>query len=170
LVLVAAGAGIGAVLREPANAAPANRNKVHRTGTATPGASTHSPSLPPGQPHPYRTQFPASGTAIAMAQVQGDGNTDFVVHGYGWPPGGVVTLWVTGDGSAQKKLIVDGAGTFNYAIGHDPVFFRRRIPLGWHQVVATVPGVKTAYIRFHVIKVPPPGSPPPGEGGPLGPG
>ena len=160
-MLVAAGAGIGALLREPANVDTANR-LAHRTGTPSPSPDTHSASPPTGPtPRPYRTLFPARGMAIAMAQVQGDYDTEFVVHGYGWPPGDLVTLTLPGHRSAREKVIVDRGGTFNYAIGHDPVFYPGQIPLGWYRVVATLPGVKTAQTRFHVTPGPPPGGGPP---------
>lgn len=162
-MLVAAGAGIGALLRQPANVDTASKVNAHGSGTPTAGAGTHSPSPPPPSlsPDPFQSSFPASGTAIAMAQAQGDGDTDFVVHGFGWPPHDLVTLTVAGDGSAQKKLRVDLAGTFNYVIGHDPVFFPGRIPQGWYRVIATVPGVGTAHTSFHVTPGPP-GPPPRG--------
>jgi hypothetical protein len=104
--------------------------------------------------------------AIAMAQVQGDYDTEFVVHGYGWPPGDLVTLTLPGHRPGREKVIVDRGGTFNYAIGHDPVFYPGQIPLGWYRVDATLPGVKTAQTRFHVTPGPPPGAGPPPGGGP----
>ena len=164
-LLVAAGAGLGALLRQPTSpAGAANRPGTSSSQSPAPSTSTHASSPQPPAPSP--SGFHGRGPTIAMFQNHGDGNTNFVVHGYDWPPDGLVTLTVVGDGPAAKKIIIDRAGTFNYVIGHDPVFFRRGIPLGWHRVVATVPGIKTAYTRFHVIQGPPPGPP----GGPPGPG
>ena len=79
-----------------------------------------------------------------MFQNHGDGNTEFVVHGFGWLRADSVTVTVAGDGSAREKVPVDRAGTFNCVIGHDPVFFTGQIPLGWYRVVVTMPGVGTS--------------------------
>jgi len=169
-MLVAAGAGIGALLREPANAAPTHRTGTSSSAPGKAGDSTQSPSPSPSpssspQPGqaPFRSSFPGhSGSpAIAMTQGNGDGNTEFVVHGYGWPAGQWVTLTLPGKSPAKKRVIVDQAGTFNYSIGHDPVFFRGPVPLGWYQVVATRPGSRTARTEFHVIKGPSGAGPPP---------
>ena len=98
-------------------------------------------------------------------------DTEYIVHGFGWPPSDSVTVTVAGDGSARETVLVDRAGTFNCVIGHDPVFFTGQIPLGWYRVVVTMPGVGTASTRFHVTPGPPPGpglgsGPPPGSASP----
>ncbi|MGH3404860.1 MAG: hypothetical protein ACRDRJ_20490, partial [Streptosporangiaceae bacterium] len=117
------------------------------------------PTFPPN--------FPPGPLKVAMFQNHGDTDTEYVVHGFGWPPGGSVTVTVAGDGSARENIVVDRAGTFNCVIGHDPVFFTGPIPLGWHRIVVTIPGVGTARTRFHVTPGPPgsglPAGPPPGN-------
>jgi serine/threonine protein kinase len=171
VLLVAAGAGLGILLRQPASTVGtaggtgASRAGSSTSGLAKAGASTHSPSALPG-PAPFPSSFHGTRRpTVAMFQDHGDGNTEFVVHGFGWLRTDSVTVTVAGDGSARETVPVDRAGTFNCLIGHDPVFFTGRIPLGWYRVIVTGPEGKHAAARFHVIQgPPPPGSGLPGSG------
>jgi hypothetical protein len=125
--------------------------------------------LPPPPP-PGTIMVPASQASlsarqagrpqIAFYQTFGDSNTVFVLHGVGWPTGQKVTVTLSGRASPEHP-VVDGEGTFSYAINQDHEFFRGGLPLGSYRVVVTAPDGARATASFIVQ----PG-PPPGAGGP----
>ena len=104
---------------------------------------------------------------IAMYQTYGDSDTVFVLHGEGWAPGEPVTVALSGH-TSPVHVIVDEAGTFNYAINQDHEFFRAGLPAGTYLVVVTARGARaTASFTVHAIQPGGPGgpgSPPPGGG------
>jgi hypothetical protein len=115
--------------------------------------------LPPNGPPP--SSFPplsGSRPGVKVIQPMGDVTTGFVVHGAGWPPQSTVTLRLAGRAGASARLVVDGAGTFNYTIDQGHVFYPGPIPVGWHEVV--VAGDRRRLTTaFQVIR-PPQGSAP----------
>jgi len=141
-------------------------------GTAVGFAAADSGRHPLPPPPPANTiMVPASQASlsaqqagrpeIAMYQTMGDGNTAFVLHGIGWPPGERVTIALSGRTSPEHP-VVDNAGTFSYAINQDHEFFRGGLPPGRFRVVASAPGGARASAGFVVI---PPGQGPPAGGG-----
>ena len=125
-------------------------------GTSGPSpASSSSPGAlgfpPPTGPPP--SSFPTlsgSRPGIGVIQPIGDGNTGFVVHGAGWPPRSTVTLALAGRGNASVRLVVDGAGSFNYTIDQGHVFYPGAIPVGMHEVVVTGDGRRlTTVFQVH---------------------
>jgi hypothetical protein len=147
--LVAAGALLAVTLDSGSGPAPATS-----PGPAAPGF------LPPTGPPPS-SFAPLSGSrpGIEMIQPTGDGNTGFVVHGAGWPPRSTLTLALAGRGSASVRVVVDGAGSFNYTIDQGHVFYPGPIPAGRHEVVITGDGRRLS-TAFHVVQGPPPGGAP----------
>jgi hypothetical protein len=174
-LLVAAGAGLGALLRQPTNPAAgvASRPETGSSQSPAPGASpSPSTSTRPsgvGQfPPPPRSDPPTQfrhvkGTkpTLIMLQPMGDGYTGFVIHGVNFPPGARVTITLVGIGPSRVKEVVDPKGTFNYTIDQGHVFFAGPIPLGLYHVIASVPDGKRAEATFNVI-------PAPGAGPPVG--
>jgi len=127
------------------------------------GPSTASSPNPAalGFPPPPSSFPPLSGSrpGIGMIQPVGDGNTGFVVHGAGWPPRSSVTLALADRGNASVRLVVDGAGSFNYTIDQGHVFYPGPIPAGNHVVVASGDGRRlTTAFQVHP---PPVGAPSP---------
>jgi Protein kinase domain len=133
---------------------------------------------PPPPPPPGTIMVPASQASlsaqarpqIAFYQTFGDSHTAFVLHGIGWPAGQTVTVTLSGRTSPVHP-VVDGAGTFSYAINQDHEFFPGGLPLGSYRVVATTPGGARATAGFVVQPNPsgaggraPGSSPPPGTG------
>jgi serine/threonine protein kinase len=93
---------------------------------------------------------------IAFYQSFGDSHTVFVLHGVGWAPGRTVTVALAGVGASPEHPIVDGAGTFSYAVNQAHEFFRGALPVGTYHVVVTTPGGARAVASF-VVQHPPPG-------------
>ena len=93
-----------------------------------------------------------------MIQPFGDGVSGFVVHGAGWPPRSTVTLTMAG---RSVRVVVDGAGAFNYTIDQGHVFYPGPIPLGRHVVVVTGAAGHRLSTSFVVQSGPPPGAPSP---------
>jgi Protein kinase domain len=138
VALVGAGTAIGAGIA----ASPSPRD--------TPRPDTF---LPPGGPGPGPGPVSAARPGrpqLSLNQGQGDGDTVFVVHGQGWPPARRVTVALAGLGASPVHPIVDGAGTFSYAIDQGHVFFPGTIPLGSYRVVVTGAGGLRAEISFVV--------------------
>jgi serine/threonine protein kinase len=134
--LVAAGAGIGILL-------------------STPGGAPQGP--PPGQPPPNAfASVPPGRVALESLQPTGDSYTVFLMHGVGWPPLTQITLTLSGQGGESVRRTVDGAGTFNCAIGQGYDFFSAPIPPGSYKVVATGAGGRRATATFHVNPPPTP--------------
>jgi hypothetical protein len=91
----------------------------------------------------------------------------FVVHGVGWRPGQAITVTLAGRRPSPERPIVDGAGTFSYAINQDHEFFPGGLPPGTYHVIVTASGGARAEATFTVHAVPgPPGRP--GSGAPSG--
>jgi hypothetical protein len=173
IVLVAAGTGIGALLRQPAGRVTGGTrtglaDSLHRSGRG-PG--------PPASPSPFPPRFKGIQNGLAMFQGSGDGYTTFVVHGSGWPPGAWVSIaLVAPDGKSRPTAapgragaFVDAAGTFNYAVDQDRALFTGLLPPGLYHVVVHGPDSVTRKTSFRVHVLPgPPGSlpPQPGDGSP----
>ena len=104
---------------------------------------------------------------IAFYQTFGDSHTVFVLHGEGWTPGQIVTVTLSGRVSPVHP-VVDGAGTFSYAINQDHEFFRGGLPAGTYHVVITTPDGARAMASFVVRPGSPGASPPPGSPPPAG--
>jgi serine/threonine protein kinase len=168
LALLAAGVAAGADLVPGRVANASQRGKDVSSG--------HHASLPPFISAPGIFILPGDpgGQAIvALNQRTGDQLTGFVVEGRGWPPLQPVTVRIAGFGRSAHDT-ADAAGTFDFGINQDHVFFSGRIPVGRHRVIVTGSGIRES-ITFTVHRVParpkgpppgtrpgsPPGSPPP---------
>jgi hypothetical protein len=155
VALVAAGAVIGFLVSMPDTASPSPRVSAPAGGAQggalvpPPGQQPPSafPSIPPGQ------------TAVVPLQPYGDSYTVFLLHGVGWTPLTRVTVALAGYGTSRNQPVVDGAGTFNIAIGQGYDFFTAPIPPGSYKVVVTGAGGQHATATFQVR--PPPGPPTP---------
>jgi hypothetical protein len=133
------------------------------SGGPSPSSSPNPAALgfPPPNGPPPSSFAPLSGSrpGIEMLQPTGDGYTGFVVHGAGWRPQSTVTLALAGRGNASVRLVVDGAGVFNYTIDQGHAFYPGPIPLGRHEVVVTGDGRRlTTAFQVHP---PPVGAPSP---------
>jgi hypothetical protein len=145
-------------------------------GTAV-GFAVASNRPPPPPPPPGTIVVPASQASlsarqagrpqIAFYQTFGDSHTVFVLHGEGWTPGQVVTVTMSGRVSPVHP-VVDGAGTFSYAINQDHEFFRGGLAAGTYHVVITTPDGARAMASFVVRPGSPGASPPPGSPPPAG--
>jgi hypothetical protein len=116
------------------------------------------PGPPPGFAIPPPGQLsarPGGGPQVTLYQSSGDGSTVFVLHGLGWAPGQALTVALVGVGASPERPVVDGAGTFSYAINQDHEFFRGALPIGTYSVVVTGAGGARAVTSFVVH--PPPG-------------
>ena len=151
--LIVAGAALGAVLT--------GFSMSGGTDSHPPRSSpaTQAPGRPP-PPAPVPSAFspiPAGGPpAVEAMQPFGDPDTTFLLHGANWPPGTVVTIALAGVGDSPIHPIVDGAGTFNYAINQDHEFVRGQLPLGLYQVVVTGSSGQRATVKFDIQTGPPP--------------
>ncbi len=166
IVLLGAGVAVGTLLiaNRPSNS---GNNAATRGSTSTVVAGNTQAAGPPpdglGSP-PLSTRPPSdpSGKPIAvLTQPLGDSQTIFVVQGRGWPPGVPITVALAGVRASPIHVIVDAAGSFNYAINQDHEFFRFGVPPGSYRVVVTAPGGERATASF-VVNVPPGGPPPQG--------
>jgi hypothetical protein len=153
-VLVGVGAGLGFLLSGPGSTSP--RPSATPTVSAGPAFGP-----PPGQAPPTSfAALPPGRTAIELLQPVGDPNTVFLLHGVGWVPLTRVTVTLAGHGAAPYRPVVDGQGTFNYAIGQGHDFFPGAFPPGSYRVVATGANGRRASATFQV-NLPPPGAPSP---------
>jgi serine/threonine protein kinase len=164
MVLVAAGIALGSYIGSS------------RADTAGDSPSAHVssplPTTGPGaQPLPsisFLTSLPANPfgrPVVRLSQNHGDPLTGFVVQGRGWPPGFTVRIALVGFAGSAVRVLVDGAGTFNYVINQSQRQFRSGLPLGPLKVAVTLPNGSRKTIGFMVN--PPPQqqgqqSPPPG--------
>ena len=96
------------------------------------------------------SDLPSAPLSIAVNQPFGDGNTVFVVHGRGWPPGATITIGLTGVRTSPDKVVADRRGTFNYAVNQAHEFFPAGLPPAWYQLVATASGARRAQVSFRV--------------------
>jgi hypothetical protein len=146
-------------------------------GVAAGFAAAGNGGQPPPPPPPATVLVPASQASlssqeagrpqIALYQTSGDSHTVFVVHGVGWRPGQAITVTLAGRRPSPERPIVDGAGTFSYAINQDHEFFPGGLPPGTYHVIVTASGGARAEATFTVHAVPgPPGRP--GSGAPSG--
>jgi len=147
VVLIAAGTALGLSLRGRAQAADPG-----------PGSNGPLPCVVPG----------ASSTAqVCVSQPYGDGNTVFVIHGSGFVPGTLVTVSLSGRGTAPYQPRADQQGTFSYAIDQGGYFFHGQpIPPGTYTAMATSTNGHHASAWFTVQTPPPPRSAPPPSGTP----
>jgi serine/threonine protein kinase len=159
VLLIGAGAFIGSRLSGPrtdiADTSTGGKPRTSSTAAVLPLPGPGGPAAPPSAIPSATTTAPA----IALLQQYGDGNTVFVVHGTGWPPGIQVSVALAGHGVSPARPVVDPKGTFNYAIDQGHLFFRGPIPEGTYRVVVTGPGARRADAVFRVIAPPPPGPP-----------
>ena len=86
----------------------------------------------------------------------GDSYTVFLLHGVGWIPLTRVTVRLAGHGVSRYQPVVNGAGTFNSAIGQGYSFFPGPIPPGSYRVVVTGAGGLHATATFQVRPPPTP--------------
>jgi serine/threonine protein kinase len=149
VALVAAGAGIGILVSMPGTTSPSPHTPGGPRGSSLPP--------PPGQLPPTAfAPIPSGRAAIEPLQPVGDSYTVFVLHGVGWIPLTRVTVTLLGLGVSRDRQVVDGAGTFNCAIGQGYDFFPGRIPPGSYTVVATGAGGRRATATFRVRPPPTP--------------
>ena len=145
VVLLAAGAGLGIALDRP-------------------GGQSLGPVLTP--PRACLATQGNSGPQLCVSQPTGDGDTVFVLHGFGFPPLAPVTVSLAGVGASRVHPVTDLEGMFNYALDQGHAFFTHQIPPGVYTAVVTTTGGSSAHASFQVN---PPGAPPPGPppgGGP----
>ena len=124
------------------------------SSSPNPGALGPPPNGPPSSFAPLSGSRPG----IEVIQLMGDGDTGFVVHGAGWPPRSTVTVALAGE-AVSARVVVDGAGAFNYTIDQGHVFYPGPLPTGRHEVVVTGDGRRLS-TAFQVIQPPPPAGAP----------
>jgi hypothetical protein len=160
LVLIGAGVGLGMELR--GSGAQAAAGSTTAAGTAAGSATAAGNNAAPGGLPPASCTTIADATApeICVSQPLGDGYTEFIIHGTGFPRFKPVTVRLDGVGVAPDPPVADLQGTFSYAIDQGQVFFRGPIPPGTYRVVVTAASGQTAEVSFVVnagaIGVPPP--------------
>jgi hypothetical protein len=161
--LLVAGATLGAVLTGLAMmGGPKSASSPH---VSSPAARSPSQRLvpPPGPAPSVLPPIPAGGPpTVVSLQPFGDPDTTFVIHGANWRPGSILTIALSGAGDSPIHPVVDGAGSFNYAINQDDEFRRGRLPPGAYQVTVTGDAGQRATVKFDVHNAPAPG-PPPGQ-------
>ena len=157
VALVAAGAVIGFLVSMPGTASPSPR-----VSAPAGGAQAGALVPPPGQQPPSAfPSIPPGQTAVLLLQPYGDSYTVFLLHGVGWTPLTRVTVALAGYGTSRNQPVVDGAGTFNIAIGQGYDFFTAPIPPGSYKVVVTGAGGRHATATFQVRPPPTPPVPSP---------
>jgi len=119
---------------------------------------------PPGMPPAILPTGRSSTPELRLNQTSGDGNTGYVIHGSGFAPLTRITVTLAHHGVSPVRLVVDDAGTFNYAINQGHEFFAGPIPAGSYQVVVTGVGGRHASARF-TVRPPGSGGTPPAGGG-----
>lgn len=119
----------------------------HASGAAAAGRQSYPPPPPNGQFGPP----PGVDPALTMSQSQGTANTDFVIHGTGWPPGQYVTISITGGKTSPTRIPIDYDGTVTYPVNQEHEFFAGSIPPGTYQV-QVVSGPNSATTSFTVTK------------------
>jgi serine/threonine protein kinase len=132
VLLLAAGTGLGLLLR----------------GSGDQATSTLGPVMPP--PAACAAPLPGGQPRVCISQPWGDGNTVYVLHGSGFPPGTQVTVSLTGAGVSPDRPVTDEAGSFNYAIDQGHYFFRGAIPTGKYRAVVSAPGEHSVSATFRV--------------------
>jgi len=131
------------------------------------GTGNNSGPLPGSTPPALcTTSQPTATPAVCVSQPYGDGYTEFVIHGTGFPRFTPVTVTIPGVGTSPDHPMTDMQGTFNYAVDQGHVFFRGAMPPRTYQVLVTAPGGVNVKATFQVngaaAGAPPPG-PPPGQ-------
>jgi hypothetical protein len=109
-----------------------------------PGAGVHGP--PPRLPDPGGNRPPPR-QLILFSQTTGSSRTIFKAYGYGWPPGGPLTLTLmhAGADDGSQQLSADPNGNFNDWINLDHTFVHGGLPQGSYRVVVTgVSGIHAA--------------------------
>jgi serine/threonine protein kinase len=154
VALIGAGAGLGALLSRPVSppsSSAADRAPV-RSPAAAAGAAGGIATPPPAGPPPSTFPALAPGRAsVGMLQPEGDGNSEMVLHGDGWPPGSRVTIELAGYGTDSYRPTVDQATSFNYVVNQDHAFFAGLLPPRHYTVVVTGPGGRRAIARFVIV-------------------
>jgi hypothetical protein len=140
----AAAAGIAVLV-----AAAAITGAAVARGHPQPGPTVTVGGPPVGVPPPVKGLRPGQ-QGIAMNQQEGDGYTEFVVHGQKYPPFSQVSVTLVGVGRPAVQVPVDGAGTFSYAINQNHEFFPGPLPPGHYRVLVTAPGIRSYRARFVV--------------------
>lgn len=147
VVLVAAGTGLGLLLRGPGTPAAAT------TAVGPAGAPPCVSVLPPGAAPPGGTPVPLSSTPqLCVSQPYGDGDTVYVIHGTGFVPFQPVTIRLAGRGVSPDRPVADQQGTFNYAIDQGHLFFPGAIPPGTYTAIVTTAGGRSVSVSFSVYR------------------
>jgi hypothetical protein len=133
-------------------AAGATGDAFYRPGQSTPSPTPPFPGGPPPVPNPTLHPPGLGGRPqFKVLQPQGDGNTIFLVHGGGWTPGTRVMIALVGHGAPPTAVVVDRAGTFNYAIDQGHRFFPGQMPVGNYEVAVTGDGGRRMTATFQVV-------------------
>jgi hypothetical protein len=161
--LLVAGAALGAVLTGFAmTGGTGDAARPHLTSAAV--RSPGPRALPPPSAPSSFPPVPSGSPAVVSLQPFGDPDTTFVIHGANWRPGTILTIELAGAGDSPIHPVVDGAGSFNYAVNQSHEFRRGPLPPGTYQVVVTGSAGQRATVSFKIDvppRLPPPGQSPP---------
>jgi len=160
VALIVTGAVMGAAMLAIGGAYVGPKIDRSLAGSSTNVTASDSPlNPPPGAPPP---DTPASGTSttpkLTMGQPFGDGTSGFQVHGSGFAPHTLISLFLNGNGPvpARDQPLTDPKGTFNYTVDQGHVFFSGEIPDGTYHVLARdADGRQQASAVFYVKASPP---------------
>jgi hypothetical protein len=114
------------------------------------GAPDGGGSPPPNAGCTSLADGPQGVPAIGVSQPTGDAGTIFIVRGQWWPPGSRLTVTLVGHRASAIRPVVDGDGTFNYAINQDHEFFAGPLRAGTYTVRVTDAAGTSAQARFRV--------------------
>jgi hypothetical protein len=157
--LLVAGATLGAVLT--GLAMMGGTKGTPSPHVSSPAARSPGQRPPPGPAPSTLPPIPAGGPpSVVSLQPFGDPDTTFVIHGANWPPGTTVTIALSGAGDSPIHPVVDGAGSFNYAINQDHEFRRGLLRPGTYLVTVTGNAGQRATVKFDIQGPPALGAPP----------
>jgi serine/threonine protein kinase len=150
LIAVAAGVAVVAVLVAGAVLGGWLTDRDPPGPGPQPAGARPPPEREPPPPLSGASQRPTGPPTVQVNQPHGDGDTVFVVHGRGWPPGTRITVTLAGGPTSPDRPVVDRAGTFNYAVNQRHEFFPGALPVGSHTLVVGGPGGRTERVSFRV--------------------